>query len=430
MPEGRPVADRAVAHDADGWPPVAGAVGRTPRCMAQDGTVTWIAPVINLPAGRCSRWVPTSTPVRQASRCCWPATWREVQAAGRARPVTGARELLAGGRRKHAGHVDRNSGSAPVVPVTTRAAAEPPGLYVGLGLADLVLDHGWPSIGCSIGDEGPRRAGWPAELLPDSLAATEESRPARSARPAAVVALLMLAEHTGDQRWVEQAAVDRRGLVSGAHRSAGAACWPPARAPHGMGGFAHGSTGIGWALARLASATGEQSFASTAEAALAFDDALYQPNTGRWRDLRELPESAPAWCHGAVGIGLAAADLIRLGFGDPARHAEVVHRAATVSWGEGMGLNHSICHGDLGCWELLEAAFDLGVAPAGLDRDAMTGYLLASIATHGPVTGLTRQVFSPGLLPGLSGIAYQLLRMVPGTRLGSVLVPGTAVSSG
>jgi lantibiotic modifying enzyme len=95
-----------------------------------------------------------------------------------------------------------------------------------------------------------------------------------------------------------------------------------------------------------------------------------------------------------------------------------------------MGFNHSLCHGDLGCWELLDTAFELGLAPPGLRRTEVAGYVLASIEKHGPVSGVARQAFSPGLLPGLGGVAYQLLRMNPECELGSVLVPGLALAPG
>lgn len=87
-----------------------------------------------------------------------------------------------------------------------------------------------------------------------------------------------------------------------------------------------------------------------------------------------------------------------------------------------MGWNHSLCHGDLGCWELLEAAFDLGLGPPQVERGEVAGHLIASLEKHGPVSGLARDAFSPGLLPGLSGMAYQLLRMHPDCDLGSVLI--------
>ena len=82
-------------------------------------------------------------------------------------------------------------------------------------------------------------------------------------------------------------------------------------APEGMGGFAHGVTGIGWALTRLARATDSARHEQLAQEAFAFEDALFDEQEQNWRDLRMLENSktAAAWCHGAGGIGLAHPNL-------------------------------------------------------------------------------------------------------------------------
>ena len=160
-----------------------------------------------------------------------------------------------------------------------------------------------------------------------------------------------------------------------------------------------------------------------AEAAFAFEETLWDPAEGSWRDAREESGVANAWCHGATGIGLASADLLRRGFGDASNHLDVVRRAAAACWNRGMGWNHTICHGDLGCWELLDRAFDLGVAPAGLDRLTLAAFIVGSIEKYGPASGLARAAFCPGMMPGLGGVAYQLLRMDPACELPSFLVP-------
>lgn len=412
---------RMVEHDLDGR---SGrlvesllATLRSSAVRGADGTVTWIAPVFNS----------TGWSVQPLSMDCYSgaagvalllAGYRRMVESGRAAPVEGLEELLAGTVHTMRAGFDRTleirSSSR------FKGRPKPPGLYIGLG--SQIWSWLWLDQLGVRGAEGVSRAVTLAERLPEAVAAIEESD-VLVGKAGSIVALLMLAEQTGDDRWVEQAEAVGAALVSSASWSGGGVCWPSPRARQGLGGFAHGSTGIGWALARLSLATGSAAFADTAQAAFAFDEALYQPSTGDWRDLRELPDQAPAWCHGAVGIGLAAADLIRLKFGDPDRHVDVVRRAAAASWARGMGLNHSLCHGDLACWELLDTAFELGVAPAGLRRGEIAAYLIGSIEEHGPVSGVARQAFSPGLLPGLSGMAYQLLRMNPACELGSVLIP-------
>jgi lantibiotic modifying enzyme len=38
---------------------------------------------------------------------------------------------------------------------------------------------------------------------------------------------------------------------------------------------------------------------------------------------------------------------------------------------------------------------------------------------------MARDAFAPGLMPGLGGVAYQLLRMHPDSGLPSILIPGS-----
>jgi lantibiotic modifying enzyme len=191
-----------------------------------------------------------------------------------------------------------------------------------------------------------------------------------------------------------------------------------------MGGFAHGVTGIGWALTRLARATDIARHEQLAQEAFAFEDALFDEQEQNWLDLRMLENSktAAAWCHGAVGIGLAHLNL------DPTiTHAstrQLVRRAAAATWRLGMGWNHCACHGDLGAWELLDRALAIGEAPKELSASYLLDVILTSLEQHGPSCGMGRNAFTPGLLPGLGGIAYQLLRAHPEHDLPSILTPG------
>jgi lantibiotic modifying enzyme len=118
---------------------------------------------------------------------------------------------------------------------------------------------------------------------------------------------------------------------------------------------------------------------------------------------------------------MAALDLLRRS-GDPAWR-DVVQRAAVSAWKLGTGWNHTICHGDLGVWEFVTEAIALGVGPPGLDRPTHDAYMVSVLEEYGVVTGLAREAFSPGLLPGAGGIGYQLLRLSPDSSLPSVLLP-------
>ena len=89
-----------------------------------------------------------------------------------------------------------------------------------------------------------------------------------------------------------------------------------------------------------------------------------------------------------------------------------------------MGSNHCACHGDLGAWELLDHAIAAGEAPKELSALYLLDIILTSLEQHGPSFGMGRNAFTPGLLPGLGGVAYQLLRANPEHDLPSILTPG------
>jgi lantibiotic modifying enzyme len=186
----------------------------------------------------------------------------------------------------------------------------------------------------------------------------------------AIPILLLLADRTGESRWLDLAGEFGRRLVEAALIGPeGTAGWSSPLWPEPLGGFAHGGTSVGWALALLSLASGEPRFSTVAEAAFRYDEILYDPVRNAWSDIRRPGEPATGWCHGAVGIGLVAADLRRRAW-DQASYDpdEIIRRAAMSTWTHGLGWNHTLCHGDLGAWELLANAIEAGLGPDGLRR--------------------------------------------------------------
>jgi lantibiotic modifying enzyme len=102
-----------------------------------------------------------------------------------------------------------------------------------------------------------------------------------------------------------------------------------------------------------------------------------------------------------------------------------VRRAAAATRRLGLGWNHCLCHGDFGAWELLDRAIALGEGPDDLTRERLMGLLLTSLEDHGPSCGQPSNAFAPSLMPGLGGVAYQLLRMDRNSNLPSVLILGS-----
>src|SRR5262249_50049934 len=130
---------------------------------------------------------------------------------------------------------------------------------------------------------------------------------------------------------------------------------------------------------------------------------------------------AVAWCHGAPGIGLARLSVLPY-LNDAATRAEI-NAALRTTLAQGFGGNHSLCHGDLGNLELLlQAGQTLNDQYWRDQTNRIAATILENINQNGWLCGIPLGVESPGLMTGLAGIGYELLRLAEPTRVPSVLV--------
>jgi type 2 lantibiotic biosynthesis protein LanM len=387
------------------------------RLEGDDGTVTWIAPILN-PSG----W--SVQPLEQdlyggASGIALlvAAYLREVE-AGRADPVEGVDRLLPQLLKTLHSAEDQRDRQREEVKKPRPAS---PGSYIGLG-SQIWTWLTLASWGIDAGRSIERACSVATHLLPAIEA--DDVHDLLIGKAGAIVPLLKLWRVTGQRSYLDLATQVGERLCADAVPCAdrGGVHWRHPRWPDGLGGYVHGATGIGWALAKLHEATCQPRFAEVASAAFAFEASLFDPAEQNWLDLRliEGVRTAAAWCHGAVGIGLALVDLHSSLRNDDIRRQ--VRCAADAAWRMGTGWNHSLCHGDLGVFELLSVAVDAGLAPQALTREHLLAHVLGSMEQHGATCGITRDTFSPGLLPGLGGVAYQLLRAHPESCLPSVLI--------
>jgi type 2 lantibiotic biosynthesis protein LanM len=381
-----------------------------------DGSVAWIAPVFS-----ATGW--SVQPLQQdlyngiSGIALLLGAYLREAAGGRADPIEGLDRLFSAAL--HTLHLieakhERLRGEG------TKLRPLPPGSYTGLGSqiwTYLVLAHWELDAG-----DGLQRACKLAVEIP-AAAAVDDIHDLISGTAGAITPLLMLVRKTGDKSYVRMASDLGDLLYERAERRNGQACWAHNLWPKGLGGFGHGVTGIGWALTRLARVTGSARHKQLAQEAFAYEDALFDTQEQNWVDLRMLegPKTSAAWCHGSVGIGLAHLNL------DPTlahpSTRRLVRRAAAATQRLGMGWNHCACHGDLGAWELLNRAIVAGEAPKELRASYLFDMILTSLEQHGPCLGMGGNAFAPGLLPGLGGIAYQLLRAHPEGDLPSILTP-------
>jgi len=246
----------------------------------------------------------------------------------------------------------------------------------------------------------------------------------------AILALLALHEETGDARLLDLArAAGDHLLATKIEGPAGGAAWPVRGLL--LAGFAHGAAGIGCALARLATITGEDAYGRAAARAYHYERSLFSAQQGNWRILRpgsrrpqHVVEFMTAWCHGAPGIGLARALSL-----DVVRNQEIlgeieVAMRTTIEL-RGDEWDHLCCGGlgradalltvgtRLGSRVLVEAAHT--VANTAMRRAAENGHF------NIPSTPFEHRIVAPGFFQGVSGIGYQLLRLSDPQTFPSVL---------
>lgn len=199
-----------------------------------------------------------------------------------------------------------------------------------------------------------------------------------------------------------------------------------------LAGFSHGVTGITWALLEMFAITGDVRYRQAALDGIAYERTLFVPEAGNWLDIRELKalewidhskqRFMVAWCHGAVGIGLARLNsLPHIGV-DIAGVCAEIDVALKTTIEKGFGLNHSLCHGDLGNLDLLlQASQVFDDAKLARQTYEIANSILDSIDKYGWLCGVPMGVETPGLMTGLAGIGYGLLRLAEPELVPSVL---------
>lgn len=183
-------------------------------------------------------------------------------------------------------------------------------------------------------------------------------------------------------------------------------------------GFSHGHSGVAWALSELSYATNESTYLHYAFSALSHEQNLLNES---WTDIPNSPDSV-AWCHGAAGIALG-----RLGIYKKHRTAKILNDSLTALKAVRSAprrQDHILCHGSLGNLDALICAEEIipEQGPWKKEIEATAEQILKEIEEYGWQSNLPPQLIEPGLMVGLAGIGYGMLRIYEPTRVPSVLM--------
>lgn len=173
-------------------------------------------------------------------------------------------------------------------------------------------------------------------------------------------------------------------------------------------GFANGAAGIGWALIRFGVAQQERRYLRAGRCAILSAGEPAAQASG---------ERSFGWCSGVAGMLIARSGLAD-DFG-----AAGLHSAIGVLRRRPVLRDLSLCHGELGITEALTVLAAGGEAEtAHQARRHRAGLILGGIRRPGQYCGTPGGLSTPGLLNGLAGIGYGLLRLGFPDRVPSVLL--------
>lgn len=189
-------------------------------------------------------------------------------------------------------------------------------------------------------------------------------------------------------------------------------------------GFAHGGSGIAYALARLYGHTGRAIHKEAALDTIRGERTFFDEEAANWLDLRFCEGKGPgevfggSFCHGAPGIALSRLGCLST-LGDDAVRDDLRTGLATTSHFR-YGIL-SLCCGAVGFIEVFLKAYQILREPSLLTEANRWATLVAETVDDG-VSDEQSFLYNPTFFQGYAGLGYMLLRMDYPAELPSVLL--------
>lgn len=177
-------------------------------------------------------------------------------------------------------------------------------------------------------------------------------------------------------------------------------------------GFAHGAIGMAWALNRYYALFPSAEVFTWIQAALKYQRENFDSNN-------------TSWCHGSTGIGLALLDMQK--YLPDQIDDQQINIALTQTLKSFKQINysaHCLCHGLMGNLDFLYKISQ--EKPHLFSYQEYLNYaaaLVQHIEQHGVAYALQGHNSVVGLMTGLSGVVYQLLRIADPETVPSILLP-------
>lgn len=266
-------------------------------------------------------------------------------------------------------------------------------------------------------------AGW---AFADSLLAQDRSYDVIGGTAGALLGLLALYRQKPSPQLAERLAACGQLLLDRRSGLEGSRSWETLEGKR-WSGFSHGAAGIAYALLGLYRFQPLPAYREAAGEAFAFENTLYQPAVGNWLGYPGQAGNAEGlwntWCHGAPGTGLARLAALQMLSDSEQQLKGHIEAALETTLNQPLaGLDH-LCCGNFGRFDfLIEAAARLQRPELLAAAREKAAVLLARPGGFVLSEPRPLHLTGPGFFQGLSGIGYELLRLVEPGQLKSVLL--------
>jgi lantibiotic modifying enzyme len=234
----------------------------------------------------------------------------------------------------------------------------------------------------------------------------------------AILALLNCYELTGLPQALQVAIKCGKHLIARAEVFENGIGWPIMKVNPPDKGFVHGVSGSAYALLKLFHFTEDNAFREAFEGTIRYERHLLADIFSGKQPINDI-----SWCNGSTGIGLARLGMLEYQE-DPQLYAELAILMESILTRQSFG-SHCLCHGGLGLVDfLLQVKEKLIEVDLHHRIDHFIAVVLNSASEHGWVSGLPLpyRIDMIGFMEGISGIGFQLLRLVAPQQVPSPLI--------
>lgn len=175
-------------------------------------------------------------------------------------------------------------------------------------------------------------------------------------------------------------------------------------------GFAHGFSGLICAAYSLYLVTGEEKYIEQVREFLKKEDQYFDGKV--WPDLREGKSTISGWCHGTVGIGMTRLYLLKNGYQCEQIEKDLEYCVSNVIMSE---LEETgICHGNIGRYLFLKEVqnYEKLTKDMKIQIEDSLITILHNVLEKGIVVGAFDNQSTLGLMTGITGIGYGLLKSI------------------